>query len=248
MPKKFARPTAKRRSNKNKVRAKKKDPVFIDGQRPRPMYVDYKDLDLLTKLTNRQGKIVGRRKSGCTAASQHAVTLAVKPRPLHGARSPTSPTEATHCIPCRRALQPVPMPQNFQTSRRVEFRDTDMAGIAHFSVFFQWMEEAEHEFLRHVGLSVLVEDAEGAITWPRVAARCDFQSSIRFEETVQIDVRITRLGTKGVTYAFRLAGPRGALGAGEMSSVCCRVLPGGTLRSIPIPAWIREKLAPHAGA
>ena len=42
------------------------------------MYVDYKDLDLLTKLTNRQGKIVGRRKSGCTAASQHAVTLAVK--------------------------------------------------------------------------------------------------------------------------------------------------------------------------
>lgn len=73
-----ARPVAKRRSNKNKIRAKKKDPVFIDGQRPRPMYVDYKDLELLTKLTNRQGKIVGRRKSGCTAASQHAVTLAVK--------------------------------------------------------------------------------------------------------------------------------------------------------------------------
>ena len=69
----------KRQSNKNKIRAKKKDPIFVDGERPRPMYVDYKDLDLLTKLTNRQGKIVGRRKSGCTAASQHAVTLAVKP-------------------------------------------------------------------------------------------------------------------------------------------------------------------------
>jgi len=68
----------KRRSNKNKTRAKKKDPIFVDGERPRPMYVDYKDLDLLGKLTNRQGKIVGRRKSGCTAASQHAVTLAVK--------------------------------------------------------------------------------------------------------------------------------------------------------------------------
>jgi small subunit ribosomal protein S18 len=78
MAKKFARPAAKRRSNKNKIRAKKKDPIFVDGQRPRPMYVDYKDLDLLSKLTNRQGKIVGRRKSGCTAASQHAVTLAVK--------------------------------------------------------------------------------------------------------------------------------------------------------------------------
>jgi small subunit ribosomal protein S18 len=75
--KKFKGPP-KRRSTKSKVRAKKKDPIFVDGQRPRPMYVDYKDLDLLTKLTNRQGKIVGRRKSGCTAASQHAVTLAVK--------------------------------------------------------------------------------------------------------------------------------------------------------------------------
>ena len=68
----------KRRASKNKVRAKKKDPIFVDGQRPRPMYVDYKDLDLLSKLTNRQGKILGRRKSGCTAASQHAVTLAIK--------------------------------------------------------------------------------------------------------------------------------------------------------------------------
>jgi small subunit ribosomal protein S18 len=68
----------KRRASKTKIRAKKKDPVFVNGERPRPMYVDYKDLDLLTKLTNRQGKIVGRRKSGCTAVSQHAVTLAVK--------------------------------------------------------------------------------------------------------------------------------------------------------------------------
>ncbi len=137
------------------------------------------------------------------------------------------------------------MPQNFQTTRRVEFRDTDMAGIMHFSVFFQWMEEAEHELLRHVGLSVVTHDDLGAITWPRVAARCDFQSSIRFEETAQIEVRITRLGTKSVTYAFQLSGPRGAVASGEMTSVCCRVLPGGALQSMPIPDWISEKLAPH---
>ncbi len=67
-----------RKRAKPKIRTKKKDPIFIDGERPRPLFVDYKDLDLLNKLTNRQGKIVSRRKSGCTAASQHAVTLAVK--------------------------------------------------------------------------------------------------------------------------------------------------------------------------
>ena len=42
------------------------------------MYVDYKDVELLKKLTNRQGKIISRRKSGCTAMSQHAVTRAIK--------------------------------------------------------------------------------------------------------------------------------------------------------------------------
>jgi len=67
-----------RRRAKAKIRSKKKDPIFVEGQRPRPMYVDYKDLDLLKKLTNRQGKVIGRRKSGCTAVSQHAVTKAVK--------------------------------------------------------------------------------------------------------------------------------------------------------------------------
>jgi len=75
-PAKFSR-TSRRRA-KAKVRGKKKDPIFVDGQRPRPVYVDYKDLDLLKKLTNRQGKIIGRRKTGCTAVSQHAVTRAIK--------------------------------------------------------------------------------------------------------------------------------------------------------------------------
>ena len=68
---------AKKRS-KVGARSKKKDPIFVDGARPRPMYVDYRDLDLLSKLTSRQGKIIGRRKTGCTAVSQHAVSQAVK--------------------------------------------------------------------------------------------------------------------------------------------------------------------------
>lgn len=68
---------AKKRS-KTTTRSKKKDPVFVDGKRPRPMYVDYKDLELLSKMVSRQGKIISRRKTGCTAVSQHAVTQAVK--------------------------------------------------------------------------------------------------------------------------------------------------------------------------
>jgi small subunit ribosomal protein S18 len=71
------RKVSKRRA-KARARTKKKDPIFVEGRRPRPMYVDYKDIELLKKLTNRQGKIIGRRKTGCTAVSQHAVTKAIK--------------------------------------------------------------------------------------------------------------------------------------------------------------------------
>lgn len=63
---------------KTRTRGKKKDPLYVDGERPRPMYVDYKDVELLKKLVNRHGKIVGRRKTGCSAVSQHAVTEAIK--------------------------------------------------------------------------------------------------------------------------------------------------------------------------
>lgn len=68
------------RDNKRKQvkRVAKRDPIYIDGVAPRPMYVDYKDLDLLSKLTNRHGRIVSRRKTGCHAASQHAVARAIK--------------------------------------------------------------------------------------------------------------------------------------------------------------------------
>ncbi len=66
------------RRAKNKQKTKKKDPILVDGERPRPMYIDYKDVELLGKLTNRHGRIVGRRKSGCGAVTQRAVTEAIK--------------------------------------------------------------------------------------------------------------------------------------------------------------------------
>ena len=67
-----------RRKPKPRIKIKKKDPLFVDGERPRPMFVDYKDIELLKKMVNRHGKIVSRRKTGCHAASQHAVARAIK--------------------------------------------------------------------------------------------------------------------------------------------------------------------------
>jgi small subunit ribosomal protein S18 len=72
------KPLRSRKRPKARTRTRKKDPLFVNGERPRPMYVDYKDVEFLRKLINRHGRIVSRRKTGCSAASQHAVTQAIK--------------------------------------------------------------------------------------------------------------------------------------------------------------------------
>src|SRR4029078_12776542 len=115
------------------------------------------------------------------------------------------------------------MASTFVTTRRVEFSDTDAAGIAHFAAFFRMMEQAEHELLRSVGLSVVMHDAAGKISWPRVNARCDFQSAARYEELLEIEVRISRLGKTSVTYSHRFLRSGEQLATGEITSVCCRL-------------------------
>lgn len=133
----------------------------------------------------------------------------------------------------------------FVTTRRVEFCDTDAAGIMHFVAFFRMMEQAEHDLLRSVGLSVVQHDAEGTLSWPRVAARCEFKAAARFEELLEIQVRLARLGQRSITYAHRFEREGVVLAEGEITAVCCRMVPGQPPQPVDIPAVFREKLRPY---
>ena len=134
-------------------------------------------------------------------------------------------------------------PVAFRTTRRVEFRDTDAAGIAHFSAFFPMMESAEHEFLRSLGLSVMPSaDVADRLTWPRVAAACDFQGPARFEDLLQIDVRVDRVGRSSVTYRFQITTEGRPVATGRMTAVCCRLAEGGHLTKADVPHDIRSQL------
>ena len=130
----------------------------------------------------------------------------------------------------------------YRTTRRVEFRDTDAAGIMHFSTFFTYMEEVEHEMLRAMGLSVVMEDAGEPISWPRVSASCDFRGAARFEDVLDVVARIGRIGEKSVTYEFAFSCEDRPVAEGRMVAVCCRMTPGGPLQSIAIPDVITQKL------
>src|SRR5271167_2282952 len=97
------------------------------------------------------------------------------------------------------------MPTPFRTTRRVEFADTDMAGIVHFSNFFRFMEAAEVEFLRSRGLSVALTWEGEKLGFPRVAASCDYLRPVHFEDVVDVAVSLVRLGQKSATYGFEFS-------------------------------------------
>ncbi|MGH7136375.1 MAG: acyl-CoA thioesterase, partial [Pirellulales bacterium] len=111
----------------------------------------------------------------------------------------------------------------FRSRRRVAFRDTDAAQIAHFSVFFNYMEEVEHEYLRSLGLSVVFRDSAGTLSWPRVSAQCDYEGAVRFEDVLDIELAVERVGEKSVTYRFTFLHDGRPVAAGRLTAVCCRM-------------------------
>jgi YbgC/YbaW family acyl-CoA thioester hydrolase len=78
------------------------------------------------------------------------------------------------------------MENGFMMRRRVEFMDTDMAGIVHFTAYFRYMETIEHELFRTLGLSITTQQGDRRLGWPRVSCGFDFIDSLRFDEEFEI--------------------------------------------------------------
>jgi acyl-CoA thioester hydrolase len=91
----------------------------------------------------------------------------------------------------------------FTAVRRVEFSDTDMAGIVHFSNFFRYMETAEHAFFRSLGRSVVMPEFDPPLGLPRVHAECDYLHPLRFEDEVEIRLLVADKTARSLTYLFR---------------------------------------------
>jgi len=130
------------------------------------------------------------------------------------------------------------------TRRRVEFRDTDAAGIVHFSAFFFWMESAEHELLRAAGVHVFDPLPDGGTaSWPRVSAACDYKSAVRFGDEVEIRAWVADLGRSSVTFAFRFEHAGTLVAEGKIVAVRCLMHPGRKPEPVAIPEAIVHTLA-----
>lgn len=134
------------------------------------------------------------------------------------------------------------MPYDFKLTRRVEFAETDMAGIVHFSNFFRLMEATEHAFFRSLGFTIHGHEQGATTGWPRVSASCDYLRPLRFEDEVEIHLLVAEVRNRSIRYQFVFREPGSGLevARGAVAAVCATVDKyTGKLVPVPIPAAVR---------
>src|ERR1700760_1196645 len=136
------------------------------------------------------------------------------------------------------------MAYEFKLLRRIEFADTDMAGIVHFANFFRMMEATEHAFFRSLGFSIHGHNEGTTTGWPRVSATCDYRAPLRFEEEVEIQLLVAEVRSRSIRYQFifRKVADGTEVARGQMAAVCATVdKTTGKLAPVQIPDSIRTQ-------
>ena len=139
------------------------------------------------------------------------------------------------------------MAYEFKQTRRVEFSDTDMAGIMHFSNFFCFMEVTEAAFFRSLGFSIFPASLEESVGWPRVHADCDFRHPLRFEDSVEVHLLVREKKERALAYTFVFRKlneiPIQEVARGTLVTACVTRDPStGRMVAIPIPEVIADKI------
>ena len=128
----------------------------------------------------------------------------------------------------------------FRYARRVQFAETDLAGMVHFANFFRYMEEAEHALWRAAGLSI--DSVNSAYKWPRVSAAFDFKRPLRFEDEFEVHVGIATVTTHSIHYHHTVMRGDLTVGVGTVTAACVQLGADHTLKAVEIPAEILDRL------
>ena len=153
-----------------------------------------------------------------------------------------------HLAVCSGSIPFPVMAHRFTCTERVQFSDTDMAGIVHFSNFFRYMERVEHAFFRSLGFSIVdpAHMGEERVGWPRVHASCDYFSPLHFEEEFECELLVEEVRSKVVRHLIRFWKADGELAAeGRITASCLRRDPAIVkMTAIEIPHRFRDQIDP----
>lgn len=128
------------------------------------------------------------------------------------------------------------MTSSVSIRRRVQWIDTDAAGIWHHSTVARWAEEAEAELHRQLGI---IDQTFGAT--PRVVVEFEFRSPLRFDDVVDVTITVAKLGRSSITYLIEVRKGETVAASGRMVAVFIDRESG---MKRPWPEQIRRALAP----
>lgn len=136
----------------------------------------------------------------------------------------------------------------FTWTTPVRFADVDHAGIVYYPRFFHYFHLAFEELWRaRMGTRAYVDLLDrDRVGFPAVRAECEYRAPLRFGDLAEIEVRVTRLGTKSITFGYEVH--RGADGGRERAlaasgSVVCAVVDLARFVAIEVPERVRDVLA-----
>ena len=138
------------------------------------------------------------------------------------------------------------MTHEFTATRRVEFSDTDLAGIVHFSNFFRYMETVEHAFWRSLGHSVILRGHEPPLGFPRVHASCDYKRPLQFEDVVEMHLLVAEKKARSLSFQIRFRrvqpSPTIDVALGRLTVVCVSKGGDGRMQAVPIPPEVADQI------
>ncbi len=127
----------------------------------------------------------------------------------------------------------------YRLARRVQFYETDAAGIVHFSVFFRYVEEAEHAMWRAAGLSIAAPG--DPIGFPRVTAGFEFLRPLQFEDEFEVRLRVTGKTARTLSYGATIEKDGTTIARGTLTVACVSKRPGEPMRGTDIPPDIADR-------
>ena len=140
------------------------------------------------------------------------------------------------------------MPYEHTSTRRVEFSETDMAGLVHFTNFFKYMETAERDFFEAAGVDLIRTQPGELVGWPRARAECKFSAPLRFGDTIDIHLAVKSVKDRAIDYQFRIFrrnedGSRTQAGKGHMTTILAKLDEGGELQSTELSDDLRKRIS-----
>jgi acyl-CoA thioester hydrolase len=126
----------------------------------------------------------------------------------------------------------------FVYSTRVRFVDTDASGRIHYTAMLRHFEAAEQDFLRSIGAFYKTGYLAG-MGFPRVHAECDYTGPVAFDDPLEIEVRVDRVGNSSYTLGFAASVDGQPVAHGKLTIVCIDL---GTERPRSIPEELAGKL------